>query len=141
MSAGSVSCMIIWPLRAFKGTPLTSILTVSSAITLSRDGRAAVQVRGAFRDGSSLVLDHVLEFGFEMLQEALHRPGGCIAQGANGVSFDAIGHVEQKAQILAAPLAGDDPLEHAVQPARAFPAGRALTTGLRHVEARQPLQR
>src|ERR1700689_661422 len=106
MSAGSVTCMIIWPLRAFNATPLTSMLTVSSAIRLSRDGRAAVQVSGALHDGATFMLYHVLEFGPKMLQEALHRPGRGIAQRTDRVPFDTIGHIEQQAQILAPPLPG-----------------------------------
>src|SRR5258708_18975706 len=96
MSAGSVTCMIIWPLRALSGTPLTSILTVSSAMFLSRDGRTAIQVRGAFCDRATLVHDHVLKFGPKMFQETLHRPRGGIAQRANGMPFDAIGDIHQE---------------------------------------------
>src|SRR5580692_4325108 len=133
MSAGSVTCMIIWPLRAFSATPLTSILTVSSAIPLSRDGRPAVQVGGALHDGATFVLDHVLKFGPKMLQETLHRPRRGIAQRAYRVPFDAIRHIEQQAQILASTLAGDDAFQHPIQPAGAFTAGCALPTGFRHV--------
>src|ERR1700691_6584256 len=96
MSAGSVTCMIIWPLRAFSATPLTSILTVSSAIRLSRDGRPAVQVSGALHEGATFLLDHVLKLGTKMLQETLHRPRRGIAQRTNGVPFDAIRHIEQQ---------------------------------------------
>src|ERR1700733_7031321 len=108
MSAGSVTCMIIWPLRAFNGTPLTSMLTVSSAIPLSRHRRTPVQVRRTFRDGAALVLDHVLKFRPEVFQEALHRPRRGVAQGADRVTFDAIRHIQQQPQILAAPFARDD---------------------------------
>src|ERR1700729_265382 len=97
MSAGSVTCMIIWPLRALSATPLTSILTVSSAIPLSRDGRSAVQVGGALHDGATFVLDHVLEFGPKMLQETLYRPGRGIAERAYRVPLDTVRHVEQQA--------------------------------------------
>src|SRR5476649_338960 len=141
MSAGSVTCMIIWPLRALSATPLTSILTVSSAMRLSRDGRPAVQVRGTLRDGAPLVLDHELKFGPEVLQEALHRPGSRITQRANRVPFNAIGDIQQQAQILTAPFAGDDSLQHAIEPSSPFPAGCALAAGLRHIKARQTLQR
>src|SRR5579863_5918520 len=133
--------MIIWPLRAFSATPLTSILTVSSAMLLSRDGRPAVQVGGALHDGATFVLDHVLELGTEMLQETLHRPRRGIAERANRMPFDSIRHVEQQTQILASALAGDDASQHPIQPARPFAARRALPAGLRHVEARQTLER
>src|SRR5580698_512689 len=141
MSAGSVTCMIIWPLRAFSATPLTSMLTVSSAIRLSRDGRPAVQVGGALHDGAALVLDHVLKFGPKMLQETLYRPRRGIAERAYRVPFDAIGHIEQQAQILASALAGDDAFQHAIQPAGALAAGCALPAGLRHIKPREPLER
>src|ERR1700759_5275623 len=108
--------MIIWPLRAFSATPLTSILTVSSAIRLSRDGRLAAQVGGALHDGATLVLDHVLKFRPEMLQETLHRPGRRIAQRTDRVPFDAIGHIEQQAQILAPALPRDNAFQHSIQP-------------------------
>jgi hypothetical protein len=65
-------------------------------MSLSRDGRPAVQVRGALHDGAPLVLDHVLKFGSEVLQKALYRPCGGIAQRTNRVSFDAIGDIEQQ---------------------------------------------
>src|SRR5450631_3303848 len=141
MSAGSVTCMIICPLRAFSGTPLTSILTVSSAMGLSRDGRPAVQLRGALHERATPVLDHVLKLGPKMLQEALHRPRRGIAERANGVPFDAIRHVEQQAQVLASALAGDNAFQHPIQPACPFTARRALSAGLRHIEARQTLER
>src|ERR1700679_910967 len=96
MSAGSVTCMIIWPLRAFSATPLTSILTVSSAIRLSRDGRAAVQLRRALQERATPMLDHVLKFGPEMLQETLHRPRRGIAERAYRVPFDTIAHIEHQ---------------------------------------------
>src|SRR5271170_891687 len=105
--------MIIWPLRAFNATPLTSILTVSSAIPLSRNGRPAVQVGGTLHDGATLVLDHVLKFGPEMLQETLHRPRCGIAQRTNRVPFNAIRHIEQQSQVLGSALAGDDAFQHA----------------------------
>ncbi len=41
MSAGSVTCMIIWPLRAFSGTPLTSMLTQSSLMVCPYAATAA----------------------------------------------------------------------------------------------------
>src|SRR5438552_16696047 len=108
MSAGSVACMIIWPLRALSGTPLTSMLTVSSAMTLSRHRR--LRGIGRARRGrpvhqrAALVLDHVFEFVAEVLQEALHRPSGGIAQRANGMALDSIRHIEQQSQVLAPAL-------------------------------------
>ncbi len=65
---------------------------------------AAASARLTVDDRAALVLDHVLKLVPEMLQEALHRPRGRIAQRADGVALDAIGHIEQQAEILAAAL-------------------------------------
>ena len=89
----------------------------------------------AVGEAAPAVLDHVFEFVAVVLHEALHRPGRRIAERADGVAFDAVGDVHQHLDVLVAPLARHDPLEHAIEPAGAFPAGRALATGLRHVEA------
>src|SRR5208283_4352668 len=92
-------------------------------------------------DRTAAVFDHVLKLVPVVLEEALHRPRGRIAQRADRVALDAIGDIHQQPQILAAPLAGEDALQHPIQPARAFAARRALAAGLRRVEARQPLER
>src|SRR6056297_3913380 len=86
-------------------------------------------------DAPALVLDHVFEFVAEVFQEALHRPRGGVAQRADGVSLDLVGHVEEPVQIARRRLALEHAGQHAVQPARALPAGRALAAGLGHVEA------
>src|SRR6202158_2189615 len=75
----------------------------------------------------------------EMLEETLHRPGRGVAEPADGVTFDAIGQVEQQIQLLAPCLPVENALERAVEPAGALAAGRALAAGLRHIEARQAL--
>src|SRR6185295_12917309 len=87
-------------------------------------------------DAPAAVVDHVLELVPEVLEEALHRPRRRIAERADGVTFDAIRHIEQQAQLLAPALAGDDALQQAVHPAGAFAARRALAARLRHIEAR-----
>src|SRR5579871_841508 len=122
------------PLRALIATPFTSMLTSSSPMLTSGCPRLG-------RDhASAAVLDHVLKLVTEVLEEALHGPGGGIPQATDGVAFDTIGDVEQQIQILHARLAGQDALQRAIQPTRALAAGRALATGFGHVEAREPLQ-
>src|SRR6185437_8920344 len=130
----SVTRMIISPLGALTGTPLTSTLTNSSAIS----GRPRSEL--VLHDAAAAVVDHVLEFMAIVLQEALHRPGGCVSERADGVAFDAIRHVQEESQLLASRLAGQHPFEEAVHPTRAFAAGRALSAGLGHVEAGDALQ-
>src|SRR5258708_39242572 len=77
----------------------------------------------------------------KVLQEALHRPRGRVAQRADVVALDASGVVHEQTEILSSALARNESLQHAVEPSRAFAAGSALTAGLRHVKARQALQR
>src|SRR5579862_5009513 len=127
--------MIMAPLRALSGCPLTSILTRSSLMVPScRRGRLA------FDDRASFVLDHVLKLVLVVLQEALHGPRRRIPQRADRMTLDPICDIEQQPQILAPSLAGDDALEHAIEPAGPFAARGALTAGFRVVKARQPLE-
>src|SRR4029077_6316647 len=88
-----------------------------------------------------LVVDVVLEFVAEMLDETLHRESSGIAQRADGASGDVVGHRVELVQILVATLAALDPVDHAPQPAGAFAARRALSAGLLVIEVRQAQQR
>src|ERR1700722_11956579 len=128
--------MIMAPLRAFSGCPLTSMLTRSSLMVPSRRrGRLALDDRAPF------VLDHVLKLVLVVLQEALHGPRRGIPECADRMTLDPVRDIEQKSQVLAASLAGNDALQHAVEPTRAFAARRALAARLGVIEARQPLER
>src|SRR5215471_17770712 len=127
----SAARMIISPFRASTGTPSISMLTRSSAMF---SGRPRAERVG--HQAPSAVVDDVLELVAVMLEEALHRPGGGVAEGADGVSLDAIGDVEQQPELLAPRLARQHPLQQPVHPAGALAARRALAAGLRHVEAR-----
>src|SRR5690348_9845379 len=126
--------MIISPLRALTGLPLISTLTNSSAM-LCRPRSELVR-----DDAAAAVIDHVLELVAEMLEEALHRPGRGIAERADGVPFDTVGDIDEERELLAPRLAGEDPLQQPVHPARALATGRALTAGFRHVEPRDALE-
>src|SRR5580765_1963105 len=134
MPARSVARMIISPLCALTGTPSTSMLTWSSAMcrSCSASGRARSLTVGG--ETPSAVVDHVFEFVPVVLEEALHRPGRRISERADGVPFDAIRHIEEQAELVAPRLTCEYALQHAVHPAGALPARRALATGLRHVE-------
>ena len=72
------------------------------------------------------MLDMVNKFFAEMLEHALHRHGGRIAQGANGAAQNIAGHGIQQIQIRCLTFAALNAIDHAPQPARAFAAGRAL---------------
>src|SRR5262247_2015775 len=87
-----------------------------------------------------LVLDVVHEFVPEMLDEALHRQRRSIAQRADGAAGDVVGDVVEKVEVLEPALAVLDPVHHAVEPAGALAAGRALPAGLLEIEIRQAQQ-
>src|SRR6516164_3747129 len=135
MPLRSVARMTVSPLCACTGTPSTTMLTSSSAMSVSvraRSGRLRPQAIG--HEAPSAVIDHVLELVPVVLEEALHRPGRGIAKGADGVPLDVVRYIEQQSQLRAAGLPGKHALEHAVHPASALAAGRALPAGLRHVD-------
>src|SRR5579871_3239855 len=130
--------MSMSPFFALTATPSISMLTRSSAMNavfraVCRLGRPRAQ--GLGDDAPAAVIDHVLELVPVVLEEALHRPCRRVPEGADGVSLDAVRDIEQQAQLVAARLAGQHPLEQAVHPAGALAAGRALAAGLRVVEA------
>src|SRR5271169_3956527 len=116
--------MIMAPLRAFSGCPLTSMLTRSSLMVLSRR-----RGRLSFDDRAPFVLDHVLKLVLVVLQEALHGPCRRVPERADRVTLDPVGDIEQQSQILAPSLARNDALQHAVEPTGAFAARGALAAG------------
>src|SRR6516162_8886599 len=121
MPLRSVARMTVSPLCACTGTPSTTMLTRSSAMSVSvraPSGRLRSQAIGD--EAPPAVIDHVLELVPVVLEEALHRPGRGVAEGADGVSFDVIRHIDEQPQLLAARLPGEHALEHAVHPAGAL---------------------
>src|SRR5690242_12884150 len=82
----------------------------------------------------AIVADAALDLGSEVAEQALDRPRGRIAQGADGVAFDLLGDVEQEVDLADLGLATHHALHHAVHPAGAFAARRALAAALMHVE-------
>ena len=144
--------MIIWPLRAFSGDAVdldVDDVRVARAAPERRGGRRCGRRRGAHAatdgsvvdDASALVLDHVLELVAEVLDEALHGPRGRVAERADRVAFDLVRDVDEHVDVGLRALAVDDSREHAVHPARAFAARRALAARLRVIEARDAAQR
>src|SRR5580658_763844 len=129
--------MIISPFFACSGMPSISMLTRSSAIQLLRAAAASGGLRSlsVAHQTATAVVDHVFELVPVVLEEALHRPGRSIAEGADGVALDTVGDVQQQCKLLATRLAGEHALEQAVHPAGTFAAGRTLAAGLRHIEA------
>src|SRR6266508_836753 len=77
--------------------------------------------------------------GFELLTELLDvadiGADGAIVEGADRRAGPALGHVQDRVQVLLPPLALHDPAGDLVDPARGLPAGRALAARLVGVEA------
>jgi hypothetical protein len=95
---------------------------------------------GSVDDALAAVLDHVGELVPEMLQEALHRPGRRVAERADRVALDLVGDLHQQVEVGQLALPGQDPAQHAREPAGALAARRALAAGFGHVEARDALE-
>src|ERR1700684_2864318 len=79
--------------------------------------------------------DAPLHLGTEMADQPLDRPGGGIAQRADGGALDLVGHSQRHvvSPLLAPPLA--HPPHPPPHPPRAFAAGRALSAALVLVES------
>src|SRR6266702_6382348 len=92
------------------------------------------------RHHAALVVDVILEFAAEVLDEALHRQRRRIAQRADGAPGDVVGDVREKVEIFISSFAVLDPVHHPVQPPCAFAAGRALAAGFLEVKVRQALE-
>src|ERR1035437_521248 len=76
-----------------------------------------------------LVVDVILEFVAEGVEETLHRQRRRIPEGADGAPGDVVGYVGEQVQVFLPTLAVLYAVHHAVHPAGAFAAGRALATG------------
>src|SRR5262245_59433695 len=97
-------------------------------------GMVALDVVG---DEALLVLDVMHELAAEMLDEALHRQRRGVAQRADGAPGDVVGDILEQRQVLHAALPVLDPVHHAVEPAGALAARRALAAGLLEIEVRE----
>src|SRR5580765_8041584 len=87
---------------------------------------------------TAALLDVRLELGAELAEVALHGIDREVAEGAERPPEDAVADALEQVEIreLAAPVL--DPLEDLDEPARAFPARRALAARLVHVELLRP---
>src|SRR5262249_17989104 len=83
-----------------------------------------------------IFIDAPLDLWPEMPQQALDRPSGTVAKGADGVTFDLLRHLHQHVDLtLLRPTfrhAGED----APHPSHAFAARRALAAAFVLVEIR-----
>src|SRR5512146_219875 len=103
--------MIMAPLGALTATPSTSMLTCSSLMPSRRLAARFVE--------AVAVLDVVLELVPVGRHEAMHGPRGGVAERADRLALDVVGDADQHVDGVPTPLAREDPLQGAVQPARA----------------------
>src|SRR5665213_354882 len=80
--------------------PLGSTTGLPSISMFSMAGGSCVR-----RDEALLVVDVMLEFAAEVLDEALHRQCGGVAQRADRASGDVVGHRHQQVEVLLAAFA------------------------------------
>src|SRR5437868_6594117 len=90
---------------------------------------------------AALMLDVVYELVAEMLDEALHRQRGRVAERTDRAAGDVVRHVVEEVEVLHAPCAVLDAVHDAVEPARALAAGRALAARFFKIKIREALER
>src|SRR3954463_15067217 len=73
-----------------------------------------------------ILVDALLDLGAEVPQQALHRPGRAVAERADGVTLDLLGHVHQHVDLAPVRAAFGHAHQHAPHPAHALAARRAL---------------
>src|SRR5665647_2573663 len=88
-----------------------------------------------------IFVDAPFDFGTEMPQQALHRPGGAVAEGADGVALDLGRDLHQHVDLALLRAAFRHAGEHAPHPAHALAARRALAAALVLVEIRDARHR
>src|SRR5687768_445286 len=74
--------------------------------------------------------DAALEFGAEVLNQALDRPGGGVAQRADGVAFDLLGDIVEPVDGRDMGVAFAEALHRPPHPAGALAARGALAAAL-----------
>src|SRR5258708_13980507 len=80
--------------------------------------------------------DQGLELLTEFLDVADVGADRAVVEGADGGAGAALGHVQDRIEVLLAALPVHDPVRHLVDPAGGLAAGRALAARLVRVEAR-----
>src|SRR5690348_11991428 len=124
--------------------PFLTSVSLPSIVSFGMSGRhplrqarrRAVSVLGHH---AAPVVDMVLELGAEVLDEALHRQRRRVAERADRAPGDVVGQVHEEIEALVPSLSVLDAVHHAIEPAGALAAGRALAAGLFEVEIRKPL--
>src|SRR3546814_20136837 len=72
------------------------------------------------RSGLLVLADAALHLRAEMAQQALDRPGRGVAERADGMALDLIGHIEQRVDLVEIGIAAHQAGHHAPHPAGAL---------------------
>src|SRR5262249_129388 len=72
----------------------------------------------------------LLEPGAELGDEVGRRHGGAVGEGADRVALDVVGDAQQQVDVCRVGAALFEPAQHALEPASALAARRALPAGL-----------
>src|SRR5437870_83070 len=104
-------------------------------------GIARALLRRLALRGAAILFDAPLEFGAEVANEALHRPGGTVGQGADRMALDLLRDVVEHVDLGDRGISGDHPLHDTPYPAETLAARRALAAALMLIELRQPRDR
>src|SRR6516165_11434340 len=89
------------------------------------------------RHQAALVIDVVLEFVPEMVDEALHGQRRGVAQRADRAPGDVVGDRNQEVEVFVTALAVLDSVDDAPEPPGPLAARRALAAGFLEIEIRQ----
>src|SRR4029078_8126174 len=117
----------VLPCGTCTARPSTSMLSNCAVIALY-----------VVRHEAALVLDVMRELAAEVLDEALHRQLGGIAERADRAALDVVGNGREHVEVLKPSRAVLDAAHRAQQPSGTLAPRRALAAGLFGIELRQP---
>src|SRR5262245_7275094 len=81
-------------------------------------------------EGTPSERDVLLELGTELVDEGPRRHRRAVGEGADGVPLDVVGDAQEELHVPRNGAALLESAQHAIEPARALPAGRALPARL-----------
>src|SRR3990172_4857283 len=140
MPAWWAACITVLPSATSSFLPSISISNINSVSPATHDAPLACDSgRGVGGEGSQrfhlsnvvsnqalLMVDVILELVAKMVDERAHRHCRRVTQRADGASLDVVGNVVQEIEVFRLAAARLDAVDHAIQPAGAFAARRAL---------------
>src|SRR3954467_2980231 len=118
--------------KVYSGGTSTSVPSTMSLVMMPPSLRR--HAHGLRMRGRRILVDAPLDLGAAVPHQALHRPGRAVAERADGVPLDLLGHVHQHVDLAPVRAAFGHAHQHAPHPAHALAARRALAAALVLVE-------